>query len=142
MRLLVLGGLGVAGGRKVEKHLDVEKCGVPLLPGGMLSTEHALIPLPVLTCCLLFRSKGGWTLMPPEETVLAFAEVEGMGDALVGTTTVNSIVVWSVFPSQLKDFCRHTWWPSGLVAGGAQGCRLAADLPINDPCPRAHSPAP
>ncbi|NWQ83574.1 PALB2 protein, partial [Columbina picui] len=42
------------------------------------------------------RSKDGRTLMPPEETVLAFAEVEGMNDALVGTTTVNSIVVWSV----------------------------------------------
>ncbi|NXC78349.1 PALB2 protein, partial [Anhinga anhinga] len=42
------------------------------------------------------RSKDGWTLMPPEETVLAFAEVEGMRDALVGTTAVNGIVVWSV----------------------------------------------
>ncbi|NWJ08197.1 PALB2 protein, partial [Crypturellus undulatus] len=41
-------------------------------------------------------SKEGQTLMPPEETVLAFAEVEGMRDALVGTTSVNSIVVWSV----------------------------------------------
>ncbi|NXJ60938.1 PALB2 protein, partial [Rostratula benghalensis] len=41
-------------------------------------------------------SKDGQTLMPPEETVLAFAEVEGMQDALVGTTAVNSIVVWSV----------------------------------------------
>ncbi|NXK06134.1 PALB2 protein, partial [Herpetotheres cachinnans] len=42
------------------------------------------------------RSRDGQTLMPPEETVLAFAEVEGMRDALVGTTAVNSIVVWSV----------------------------------------------
>ncbi|NXY72526.1 PALB2 protein, partial [Glareola pratincola] len=42
------------------------------------------------------RCKDGQTLMPPEETVLAFAEVEGMRDALVGTTAVNSIVVWSV----------------------------------------------
>ncbi|NXL29684.1 PALB2 protein, partial [Glaucidium brasilianum] len=42
------------------------------------------------------RSKDGQTLMPPEETVLAFAEVEGMRDALVGTTAVNSVVVWSV----------------------------------------------
>ncbi|NXG34555.1 PALB2 protein, partial [Dromaius novaehollandiae] len=42
------------------------------------------------------RNKEGQTLMPPEETVLAFAEVEGMRDALVGTTAVNSIVVWSV----------------------------------------------
>ncbi|NXL60610.1 PALB2 protein, partial [Chordeiles acutipennis] len=42
------------------------------------------------------RSKDGQTLMPPEETVLAFAEVEGLRDALVGTTAVNSIAVWSV----------------------------------------------
>ncbi|NXW19849.1 PALB2 protein, partial [Circaetus pectoralis] len=42
------------------------------------------------------RSKDGQTLMPPEETVLAFAEVEGMRDALLGTTAANSIVVWSV----------------------------------------------
>ncbi|KAF1525959.1 Partner and localizer of BRCA2, partial [Eudyptula albosignata] len=42
------------------------------------------------------RSKDGQTLMPPKETVLAFAEVEGMRDALVGTTAVNSVVVWSV----------------------------------------------
>ncbi|NXF34318.1 PALB2 protein, partial [Nyctibius bracteatus] len=42
------------------------------------------------------RSRDGQTLMPPEETVLAFAEVEGLRDALVGTTAVNSIVVWSV----------------------------------------------
>lgn len=41
--------------------------------------------------------------MPPEETVLAFAEVEGVKDALVGTTAVNSIVVWSVFLMQLND---------------------------------------
>lgn len=32
--------------------------------------------------------------MAPKETVLAFAEVEGIRDALIGTTTVNSVVVW------------------------------------------------
>ncbi|NWU79794.1 PALB2 protein, partial [Onychorhynchus coronatus] len=41
-------------------------------------------------------SKDRQTLMPPEETVTAFAEVEGMREALVGTTAANSIVVWSV----------------------------------------------
>ncbi|NXF01192.1 PALB2 protein, partial [Smithornis capensis] len=41
-------------------------------------------------------SKDWQTLMPPEETVTAFAEVEGMREALVGTTAANSIVVWSV----------------------------------------------
>ncbi|KAJ7425996.1 partner and localizer of BRCA2 [Willisornis vidua] len=39
-------------------------------------------------------SKDRQTLMPPEETVTAFAEVEGMKEALVGTTAANSIVVW------------------------------------------------
>lgn len=49
--------------------------------------------------------------MPPKETVLAFAEVEGMRDALVGTTAVNSVVVWSVFPSQSNGLaCRCTCW--------------------------------
>lgn len=50
----------------------------------------------------MFRCKDGQTLMPPEETVLAFAEVEGARDALVGTTAVNSIVVWSVFSFTMK----------------------------------------
>ncbi|RMC17493.1 hypothetical protein DUI87_05154 [Hirundo rustica rustica] len=39
-------------------------------------------------------SKDRQTLMPPEETVTAFAEVEGMREALVGTTAGNSVVVW------------------------------------------------
>ncbi|XP_074775947.1 partner and localizer of BRCA2 isoform X2 [Athene noctua] len=47
------------------------------------------------------RSKDGQTLMPPEETVLAFAEVEGMRDALVGTTAENSVVVWNLKTGQL-----------------------------------------
>lgn len=46
--------------------------------------------------------------MPPEETVSAFAEVEGMRDALVGTTAVNSVVIWSVIPL--------------LLTGLAHGC--------------------
>lgn len=72
------------------------------------------------------RSKGGWTLMPPEETVLAFAEVEGMGDALVGTTTVNSIVVWNLKTGQLlkkmhvgysypASICHRAYSDSGLL---------------------------
>lgn len=43
---------------------------------------------------VLPRSNERQTLMPPEETILAFAEVEGIRDALVGTTAVNSLVVW------------------------------------------------
>ncbi|XP_062820435.1 partner and localizer of BRCA2 isoform X2 [Anolis carolinensis] len=33
-------------------------------------------------------------LKPPEETLLAFAEVDGMEEALVGMTTTNSLVIW------------------------------------------------
>lgn len=45
-------------------------------------------------CWSPFRSKDRQSLMPPEETVTAFAEVEGMQEALVGTTAGNSVVVW------------------------------------------------
>ncbi|NXH71352.1 PALB2 protein, partial [Hydrobates tethys] len=72
------------------------------------------------------RSKDGQTLMPPEETVLAFAEVEGMSDALVGTTAVNSIVVWNLKTGQLlkkmhvgysypASICHRAYSDSGLL---------------------------
>ncbi|KAM9292181.1 partner and localizer of BRCA2 [Morus bassanus] len=72
------------------------------------------------------RSKDGQTLMPPEETVLAFAEVEGMRDALVGTTAVNSIVVWNLKTGQLlkkmhvgysypASICHRAYSDSGLL---------------------------
>ncbi|NWI15734.1 PALB2 protein, partial [Crypturellus soui] len=70
--------------------------------------------------------KEGQTLMPPEETVLAFAEVEGMRDALVGTTAVNSIVVWNLKTGQLlkkmhvgysypASICHRAYSDSGLL---------------------------
>ncbi|NXX81107.1 PALB2 protein, partial [Urocolius indicus] len=72
------------------------------------------------------RSKDGQTLMPPEETVLALAEVEGMRDALVGTTALNSIVVWNVKTGQLlkkmhvgysypASICHRAYSDSGLL---------------------------
>ncbi|NXN38564.1 PALB2 protein, partial [Rhinoptilus africanus] len=72
------------------------------------------------------RCKDGQTLMPPEETVLAFAEVEGMRDALVGTTAVNSIVVWNLKTGQLlkkmhvgysypASICHRAYSDSGLL---------------------------
>ncbi|NXP47255.1 PALB2 protein, partial [Heliornis fulica] len=72
------------------------------------------------------RSKDGQTLMAPEETVLAFAEVEWMRDALVGTTVVNSIVVWNVKTGQLlkkmhigysypASICHRAYSDSGLL---------------------------
>ncbi|NXT75884.1 PALB2 protein, partial [Zapornia atra] len=72
------------------------------------------------------RSKDGQTLMAPEETVLAFAEVEDMRDALVGTTVVNSIVIWNVKTGQLlkkmhvgypypASICHRAYADSGLL---------------------------
>uniref|UniRef100_A0A8C0FV92 Partner and localizer of BRCA2 n=1 Tax=Bubo bubo TaxID=30461 RepID=A0A8C0FV92_BUBBB len=68
----------------------------------------------------------GETLMPPEETVLAFAEVEGMRDALVGTTAVNSVVVWNLKTGQLlrkmhigysypASICHRAYSDAGLL---------------------------
>ncbi|XP_066239500.1 partner and localizer of BRCA2 isoform X2 [Saccopteryx leptura] len=47
------------------------------------------------------RSKEKQFLMPPEETVLTFAEVQGMQEALLGTTVTNSIVIWNLKTGQL-----------------------------------------
>ncbi|XP_024073611.1 partner and localizer of BRCA2 isoform X2 [Terrapene carolina triunguis] len=66
------------------------------------------------------------TLMPPEETILAFAEVEGIRDALVGTTAVNSLVVWNLKTGQIlkkmhvgysypASICHRAYSDSGLL---------------------------
>ncbi|KAM9209928.1 partner and localizer of BRCA2 isoform 2-T2 [Dugong dugon] len=46
-------------------------------------------------------SKEKQFLMPPEETILTFAEVQGMPEALLGTTIMNSIVIWNLKTGQL-----------------------------------------
>ncbi|XP_050173269.1 partner and localizer of BRCA2 isoform X2 [Myiozetetes cayanensis] len=71
-------------------------------------------------------SKDRQTLMPPEETVTAFAEVEGMREALVGTTAANSVVVWNLKTGQLlrkmhvgysypASICHRAYSDSGLL---------------------------
>ncbi|NWY67562.1 PALB2 protein, partial [Erithacus rubecula] len=71
-------------------------------------------------------SKDKQTLMPPEETVTAFAEVEGMREALVGTTAGNSVVVWNLKTGQLlrkmhigysypASICHRAYSDSGLL---------------------------
>ncbi|KAK2494042.1 hypothetical protein MC885_008057 [Smutsia gigantea] len=54
---------------------------------------------------MIFAEDGGSKekqfLMPPEETVLTFAEVQGMHEALLGTTIMNSIVIWNLKTGQL-----------------------------------------
>ncbi|NWT84190.1 PALB2 protein, partial [Lanius ludovicianus] len=79
---------------------------------------------------VLFSETGGskdrQTLMPPEETVTAFAEVEGMREALVGTTAGNSVVVWNLKTGQLlrkmhvgysypASICHRAYSDSGLL---------------------------
>ncbi|XP_048722920.1 partner and localizer of BRCA2 isoform X6 [Caretta caretta] len=72
------------------------------------------------------RSNERQTLMPPEETILAFAEVEGIRDALVGTTAVNSLVVWNLKTGQIlkkmhvgysypASICHRAYSDSGLL---------------------------
>ncbi|XP_021496319.1 partner and localizer of BRCA2 [Meriones unguiculatus] len=46
-------------------------------------------------------SKDEQLLMPPDETILTFAEVQGMQEALLGTTTENNIVIWNLKTGQL-----------------------------------------
>ncbi|XP_005598900.3 partner and localizer of BRCA2 isoform X1 [Equus caballus] len=46
-------------------------------------------------------SKEKQFLMPPEETILTFAEVQGMQEALLGTTIMNNIVIWNLRTGQL-----------------------------------------
>nr|KAF6490502.1 partner and localizer of BRCA2 [Molossus molossus] len=46
-------------------------------------------------------SQGKQFLMPPEETVLTFAEIEGMQEALLGTTIMNNVVMWNLNTGQL-----------------------------------------
>ncbi|NXB11202.1 PALB2 protein, partial [Cnemophilus loriae] len=71
-------------------------------------------------------SKERQTLMPPEETVTAFAEVEGIREALVGTTAGNSVVVWNLKTGQLlrkmhvgcsypASICHRAYSDSGLL---------------------------
>ncbi|NWV22967.1 PALB2 protein, partial [Origma solitaria] len=71
-------------------------------------------------------SKDRQSLMPPEETVTAFAEVEGMREALVGTTAGNSVVVWNLKTGQLlrkmnigysypASICHRAYSDSGLL---------------------------
>uniref|UniRef100_A0A8C0VTD1 Partner and localizer of BRCA2 n=1 Tax=Cyanistes caeruleus TaxID=156563 RepID=A0A8C0VTD1_CYACU len=66
------------------------------------------------------------TLMAPDETVTAFAEVEGMREALVGTTAGNSVVVWNLKTGQLlrkmhigysypASICHRAYSDSGLL---------------------------
>uniref|UniRef100_A0A8C3YCP8 Partner and localizer of BRCA2 n=1 Tax=Catagonus wagneri TaxID=51154 RepID=A0A8C3YCP8_9CETA len=40
-------------------------------------------------------------LMPPAETLLTFAEIQGVPEALLGATVMNSIVIWNIRTGQL-----------------------------------------
>ncbi|XP_034987115.1 partner and localizer of BRCA2 [Zootoca vivipara] len=72
------------------------------------------------------RSKERQALMPPEETVLAFAEVDGMQEALIALTTTDCLVVWNLTTGQLLrkvplgfsypgSVCHKVYSDSGLL---------------------------
>ncbi|XP_036165599.1 partner and localizer of BRCA2 isoform X2 [Myotis myotis] len=54
-------------------------------------------------------------LMPPEETVLTFAEVQGTQEALLGTTIMNNIVIWFL-EGDVKDHFAAAVLTSGTIA--------------------------
>ncbi|XP_053132621.1 partner and localizer of BRCA2 isoform X2 [Hemicordylus capensis] len=65
-------------------------------------------------------------LMPSQETLLAFAEVDGMQEGLVGMTTLNCVVVWNLRTGQLlrkmpvgcsepASVCHRAYADSGLL---------------------------
>nr|XP_036848291.1 partner and localizer of BRCA2 isoform X3 [Manis javanica] len=68
---------------------------------------------------MMFAEDGGSKekqfLMPPEETVLTFAEVQGMQEALLGTTIMNSIVIWFL-EGDVKDNFAVAVLTSGTIA--------------------------
>ncbi|XP_060642430.2 partner and localizer of BRCA2 isoform X1 [Anolis sagrei] len=72
------------------------------------------------------RSIGKRALKPPEEPLLAFAEVDGMEEALVGMTTMNSLVIWNLTSGQLlrkmsiscsfpASICHRAYADAGLL---------------------------
>ncbi|XP_040113777.1 partner and localizer of BRCA2 isoform X2 [Oryx dammah] len=60
-------------------------------------------------------SKEKQLLMPPEETILTFAEVQGMQEALLGTTIMNNIVIWFL-EGDVKDHFAAAILTSGTIA--------------------------
>ncbi|XP_063171181.1 partner and localizer of BRCA2 [Candoia aspera] len=72
------------------------------------------------------RSNKRWALMPPEETILAFADVAGVQEALLGMTAMNCIVLWNLGTGQLlkkmpvgwsfpASVCHKAYSDSGLL---------------------------
>ncbi|XP_007433957.2 partner and localizer of BRCA2 isoform X1 [Python bivittatus] len=72
------------------------------------------------------RSNKRRALKPPEETVLAFADVAGVQEALLGMTTMNCIVLWNLGTGQLlkkmpvgwsfpASVCHKAYSDSGLL---------------------------
>ncbi|XP_070811377.1 partner and localizer of BRCA2 [Pituophis catenifer annectens] len=55
------------------------------------------------------RSHRSWALMSPKETVLAFADVAGLQEALLGMTAMNCIVLWNLGTGQLLKKIRVGW---------------------------------
>ncbi|KAM4697731.1 partner and localizer of BRCA2 [Rhinophrynus dorsalis] len=72
------------------------------------------------------RMVGSRKLHPPEHSVLAFTEVEGERDALVGSTMDNNVVIWNSLTGQLLstiylgDLCRNSICLNASSDSGAE----------------------
>ncbi|XP_060116975.1 partner and localizer of BRCA2 [Heteronotia binoei] len=111
---VALGGLEIAELRLLF-HSPEEGCLKQLsIKAGNITAVLGLSGQRLVTSCdgavevLSFSEAGGGcrrqALFPPEETVSAFAAVDGMAEALVGLTAANCVVVWNLSSGQL--LCR------------------------------------
>ncbi|EDL17267.1 partner and localizer of BRCA2 isoform 5 [Mus musculus] len=79
-------------------------------------------------------SKDEQLLMPPDETVLTFAEVQGTQEALLGTTTVNSIVIWNLKTGQLLKKMHIDDSYQASVCHGAYSEKGLLFVVVSQPC--------
>ncbi|XP_040829132.1 partner and localizer of BRCA2 isoform X2 [Ochotona curzoniae] len=73
-------------------------------------------------------------LMPPEEAVTTFAEVQGMEETLLGTTGMSSIVIWNLKTGQLLKKVHIDESYHGSVCHKAYSDMGLLFLVLNHPC--------
>ncbi|ETE60066.1 Partner and localizer of BRCA2, partial [Ophiophagus hannah] len=80
------------------------------------------------------RSHQRWALMPPEETILAFADVAGLQEALLGMTAMNCIVLWNLGSGQLLKKIPVGWSFPASVCHKAYSDSLQVQYCYEPPC--------
>ncbi|XP_058536634.1 partner and localizer of BRCA2 isoform X1 [Ochotona princeps] len=73
-------------------------------------------------------------LMPPEEAVTTFAEVQGMEETLLGTTGMSSIVIWNLKTGQLLKKVHIDESYHGSICHKAYSDMGLLFLVLNHPC--------